>query len=210
MPKDTFTRLSEEKQTRIFDAALNEFSVKSFNESKLSNVIKEAKIPRGSFYQYFENKIDIYKYVFNKLGEIKLGYMKDLIHNPDEIPFLHLIRELYKIGIKYAMDNPKAVQMVMHLFASKDEMFEEIMKDGLDQAKGFYRGYIESDKLLGRINPDIDTDVFSEMVMNIINFISFDELRLGNENIDYDSMLNKFDKKMFILEKGILTGGKNV
>ena len=210
MPKDTFTRLNKNKQIRIFEAALNEFSVNNFNESKLSNIIKEAMIPRGSFYQYFENKLDLYKYVFDKLGQIKLEYMKDLIHNPDEIPFLDLIRELYIIGLRYAVDNPKAVKMAMYLYSSKDLVYEEIMSNGLKQAHQFYNGYIESDKLLGRINKDIDTDVFSEMMMNLINNISFEEFRIGNENIDYKKMLEKFDKKIFILKKGILTGDKNV
>ncbi len=210
MPKDTFTRLNEKKQIRIFEAALNEFSVKNFNESKLSNIIKEAMIPRGSFYQYFENKLDLYKYVFDKLGQTKLEYMKDIIHNPDEIPFLDLIRELYIIGLKYAVNNPKAVKMIMYLNSSRDVVFEEIMGAGLEQAKHFYKGYIESDKLLGRIDPDIDSEVFAEMMMNIINNISFEEFRIGNENINYDKMLEKFNKKIFILEKGILTGGKNV
>ena len=210
MPKDTFTRLNTEKQNRIFYAALNEFSIKNFNESNLSNIIKEALIPRGSFYQYFENKFDLYKYIFDKLGQIKLEYMKDLIHNPDEIPFLDLIKELYIIGLKYAVDNPKAVKMVMYLYSSRDMVFEEIMGEGLEKAKLFYKGYIESDIKLGRINPDIDSDVFAEMMMNLINNISFDEFRIGNENINYDKMLDKFNKKIFILEKGILTGGKNV
>lgn len=210
MPKNTFTRLNKEKQNRIFEAALNEFSIRSFNEAKLSNVIKEAKIPRGSFYQYFENKLDIYKYVFYKLGQIKLEYMKDIIHNPDEIPFLDLFRELYIIGLKYAVDNPKAIKMAMYLYSSRDLAFDEIMSDGIAQAKQFYRGYIKSDKKLGRINADIDTDVFSEMMMNMINNISFEELKLGNENINYDKMLDKFNKTIFILEKGILTGDKHV
>jgi len=210
LPKDTYNRLDKEKQDRIFEAALNEFSKRNFNESKLSNIIKEANIPRGSFYQYFENKLDLFKYVFNKLGENKMVYMADLIHNPDEIPFLDLFRELYAIGIKYAIDNPRGVKMVMHLYSSRDLVFEEVLGKGLKQAKQFYVGYIESDKLLGRINPDIDTDIFAEMMMNIINNISFEEFRIGNENINYDNMLDKFNKKIFILEKGILTGGKNV
>lgn len=210
MPKDTFMRLDAKKQDRIFNASLNEFSKNSYSGSKLSNIVKEAKIPRGSIYQYFENKLDLYKYVFNKLGDNKLVYMKDLIHNPDEIPFLDLFRELYKIGIKYAIDNPKGVKMVMHLYSSKDFVFEEVLGKGLAQTKQFYVGYIESDKKLGRINPNIDTDVFAEMMMNIINNISFEEFRIGNDNINYDNMLEKFNKKIYILEKGILTGDKNV
>ncbi len=210
MPKDTYNRLDKQKQDRILEAALNEFSKRSFNESKLSHIIKEANIPRGSFYQYFENKLDLFKFVFNKLGERKMGYMSHLIPNPDEIPFLDLFKELYSIGIQYAIDNPRGVKMVMYLYSSRDLVFEEILGEGLEQAKQFYIGYIESDKKLGRINPGIDTEIFAEMMMNIINNISFEEFRIGNENINYENMLEKFNKKIFILEKGILIGDKNV
>ncbi len=210
MPKDTFIRLSKEKQDRVFDAALNEFSKRSYNETKLSTIIKEAKIPRGSFYQYFEDKLDLFKYVFNRLGEKKLWYMKDLIHNPDEIPFLDLIRQLYVIGIRYAIDNPKGVKMAMYLYTSNDFIFEEILGNGLKQAKEFYAGYIETDKKLGRINPEIDTEIFSAMMTDLITSISFDEMKQGNVNLDFDKMMDKFDKKLFIIEKGIHIGDENV
>ncbi len=208
IPKQTFRRLKKEKQLRIFDAALDEFSNKSFNEVKISSIIKEAKIPRGSFYQYFENKLDLYKYVFYALGERKMEYMGELLPNPDEIPFLELFRQLYKIGIKFAIDNPKGIKMMRYLFSSKDLIYKEIMHDGLNQAKEFYRGYIESDKKLGRINPDIDTEVFTEMVINLINNISIEEFSNTDKEINYNRMLDKFNKIAFILEKGILIGDK--
>lgn len=210
MPKDTFFRLSNEKQDRIYEAGLNEFSIRSFNEAKLSNIINNANIPRGSFYQYFTDKKDLYKYIFDKLGKIKLEYMSELISNPDEIPFLDLIRQLYVIGIKYATNNPKAVLMAKHLFNTKDIMFDEILGDGIKQANKFYEGYIETDKRLGRINPEIDTKVFASMMSDLISSISFEELKFSNETLDLNNMMDKFDKKLFIIEKGILTGDKNV
>lgn len=210
MPKDTYLRLSKEKQDRIYEAALNEFSKRNFNEAKLSNIIKEAKIPRGSIYQYFEDKKDLYKYIFDRLGQVKIEYMSDLIPNSEEIPFLDLIRQLYVIGIKYASENPKAVKMAKFLFNSSDSMFDEILGDGLKQANKFYEGYIETDKRLGRINPDIDTKVFAAMMSELITNISLDELKLEKDTINLENMLDKFDKKLFIIEKGILTGDKNV
>ena len=210
MPKQTFINLSSSKQNRIFNSALNEFSKKSFEEAKLSNVIKEANIPRGSFYQYFENKLDLYKYVFNKLGEIKLGYMGDLLLNKEEKHFTQLVRELYTIGIKFAIDNPKAVKMMSFILSTKGDIYDEVMKDGLSQAKVFYSGYIESDKLLGRISKDINTETLAELFINLINNISIEEMSLGNKELNYKHMLDKFEKTIFILERGISRGEKNV
>jgi len=63
MVKQTFLNLSMEKQTRVLTAAKNEFSRASLNEASVANVIKEAGIPRGSFYQYFTDLEDIFYYI---------------------------------------------------------------------------------------------------------------------------------------------------
>lgn len=60
MPKQTFFNLPEDKKKKIINAARKEFSRVPIYEASISNIIKNANIPRGSFYQYFENKEDIF------------------------------------------------------------------------------------------------------------------------------------------------------
>jgi|LGVF01.2.fsa_nt_gb AcrR family transcriptional regulator len=210
IPKQTFLNLNIEKQERILDAALNEFSLRSFEESKLSNIIKEAKIPRGSFYQYFEDKLDIYKVVFDSLGQKKMLYMSDLLLNNNKVPFLVLVKELYKTGVKFAFENPQAVKMTQLLLSSKGLAYKIIMKDPLKKAKDFYIHYIEEDIRLGIIDPSIDADILADIFVKMINDISLDELGQEDDKIDYENMILKFEKVINILEKGILTGEKNV
>lgn len=64
MPTETFFNLPKEKQQRILDAAKKEFSRASLKDASIANVIKDAEIPRGSFYQYFKDKEDLYYYYF--------------------------------------------------------------------------------------------------------------------------------------------------
>ena len=67
MISPTFQNLKEDKKNRIIDAALEEFSTRPFNEASITNIVKNADISRGSFYQYFGNKENIYKYLVNFL-----------------------------------------------------------------------------------------------------------------------------------------------
>ena len=60
VPKPTFLNLSKEKQELLITAAKKEFSRVPLNGASISNIIKDAGIPRGSFYQYFEDKEDIF------------------------------------------------------------------------------------------------------------------------------------------------------
>lgn len=67
MPKETFFNLSQEKKEKILNAAREEFTENELYKSRVSNIIKSAGIPRGSFYQYFEDLDDLYYYVVEEL-----------------------------------------------------------------------------------------------------------------------------------------------
>ena len=66
MPKQTFHNLSEEKKEILLEAGKKEFSRVPLHEAVISNIIKNAEISRGSFYQYFEDLEDLFFYI---LGE---------------------------------------------------------------------------------------------------------------------------------------------
>ena len=66
MPKSTFFNLSSEKREKIEKAIENEFGRTTFEKASISNIIENAKIPRGSFYQYLEDKEDAIKYIVKK------------------------------------------------------------------------------------------------------------------------------------------------
>ena len=72
MPRSTFCRLAPEKQERLLEAATREFSRRSFAEASINQIIKDAGIPRGSFYMYFDDKEDLFCYVMS-------GYVDQLL-----------------------------------------------------------------------------------------------------------------------------------
>lgn len=67
MPKPTFLNLPEAKQKRLLAAAKSEFSKAGFDDVSVASIIAAAGIPRGSFYQYFEDKSDLYEYLLTEL-----------------------------------------------------------------------------------------------------------------------------------------------
>lgn len=68
MPKQTYFHLSKDKQETLIAAAKQEFSRVPLHEASIANIIKSAAIPRGSFYQYFEDKEDLFYYLLNQLS----------------------------------------------------------------------------------------------------------------------------------------------
>jgi AcrR family transcriptional regulator len=63
MPTKTFFNLPEEKRMKLLNAIHAEFSRVPFDEVSVNQIIRMAGIPRGSFYQYFEDKQDMLQYL---------------------------------------------------------------------------------------------------------------------------------------------------
>ncbi|WP_225743439.1 TetR/AcrR family transcriptional regulator [Marinilactibacillus sp. Marseille-P9653] len=106
MPTQTFFNLPESKRERLIAGAMKEFTEKSLNEASISNIVKNAGISRGSFYQYFEDKKDLYFYL---LGKFKYNYNRLMVKSFKEVE--GDFYEGYKIFgekyIKYIMDSEK-------------------------------------------------------------------------------------------------------
>lgn len=65
MPTDTFKNLSQEKKQKILKSAEKEFARVPFAETSIKNIVEDAGIARGSFYQYFESKEDLLEYIIS-------------------------------------------------------------------------------------------------------------------------------------------------
>ena len=63
MPTETFRKLPQDKKEKIINAAKKEFARISFEKTSIQNIVEDAKIARGSFYQYFESKEDLLTYI---------------------------------------------------------------------------------------------------------------------------------------------------
>ena len=56
MCSETFLRLPEEKKNRFLDAAWEEFTNVPYADASINKIVSRARVPRGSFYQYFTDK----------------------------------------------------------------------------------------------------------------------------------------------------------
>lgn len=69
MPTSTFFNLPPPKREKLFQAAVAEFTRQPYGEVSLSRIIQGAGISRGSFYQYFADKTDLFRYVLSQFSQ---------------------------------------------------------------------------------------------------------------------------------------------
>ena len=86
MCTETFRRLPEEKKNRFLDAAWEEFTRTSFEKASINKIVANARVPRGSFYQYFADKEDLFFYLLgNMMKYLMAEYNKMLIAEQGDI-----------------------------------------------------------------------------------------------------------------------------
>ncbi|MFK5676649.1 TetR family transcriptional regulator [Ligilactobacillus sp. LYQ60] len=96
MPTQTFLNLPQKKRHRLIDAAIQEFSRVPVSDATISHIIKQAKIPRGSFYQYFADKFDLHHYIIGQFRTSWINQWRNFQIENHGNPFA-AIRQLFPI-----------------------------------------------------------------------------------------------------------------
>lgn len=109
MPSTTFFRLPEEKRSRLVKEAWREFSRAPLSDASINRIILGARIPRGSFYQYFVDKNDLFLFLLDKIRDKFLVLFDDAVEqvNGDmfalpEFLFTQLIDEDGTVTARFA------------------------------------------------------------------------------------------------------------
>lgn len=105
MPKPTFFNLKEAKRKAITDAFLQEFSNTAFDDASITTVVKALGIAKGSVYQYFEDKQDLFSYLIEYCSKTKLKYVGTL-RRDDYEDYWQYFRTLFEKGIQFDRENP--------------------------------------------------------------------------------------------------------
>lgn len=200
MPKDTFFNLPEEKRARVVDAAIDEFAAYPYHQARITTIADQAGIAKGSFYQYFEDKKDLFKYLIGLMVEKKLSYInRDMVESRGKYGFFQLLREVYLSGIRFAKDHPRLVPIGLML-ASDKELYREIYGEHQDKGVAFFKQLLEYGKEQGTVDPAIDPALVAKMLMgmsySLVDFIIED----GRLNLDDMKII---DEMLYFVENGI-------
>lgn len=83
MCTETFLRLPEEKRKRFLDAAWEEFVSVPKAEASINQIVRRAGIPRGSFYQYFTDKEELFYYLMEKVADHLISEYRKVMRQAD-------------------------------------------------------------------------------------------------------------------------------
>ena len=207
MPKSTFYNLPDLRKDEITHAAMDEFSKHSYQEASINRICKNAEIAKGSFYQYFEDKLDLYVYLMSKATDEKMATFGNLMHELSQLDFLSQIEALYIKGIEYAILKPKYAELAKRFSEERQmDVKNAILKGQTTRASAFYEMLIEQAKMKGTLRESVDTRAFA-MLISAMNDSVMTYITETYGTVDYvrdrEEILKFAKLQMDILKKGV-------
>lgn len=169
MIKKTFYNLPEEKRQRIIDAIMNEFSGSPSEKVSINRIIKEAKISRGSFYQYFDDKVDLVEILTRTFWEILIqGVYKAIAESNGDIFFTY--ERLFEIFTDFSKDKKQKVilkNLVRNIKANDDLVSDYLLNrfNGFSEFKEITKLF-NKEKL--KYKSDADVECLSQILTQVL------------------------------------------
>ena len=166
MPKDTFFNLPPEKRARIADAAIDEFAEKGYTGASISRIVARAKIAKGSFYQYFDGKIVLFRWLLYDVGsQRKLEAIKDLTP-PDAGDYWEQLSAMFVAGLRFGLSNPKLSRIAAVLWhPSGDPELQGLVAEFQKLARRNWKLLLQQGQAMGQVRTDLDLDLATEFVL---------------------------------------------
>jgi len=170
MPTATFHALDSERRDRLVREAVVEFSERSFAEASLSQIARRSRIAKGSFYQYFEDKLDLYRWlVTEEAPRHKRAFLAAQKRTGD---FWTDFEARIERGMAFLVEHPRFARLSA---AAADPaatpavrgLHEAICEAGIAELRAELARGIESGAI-GNRDLDLDLDVATRLVSAII------------------------------------------
>jgi len=109
MTKSLMMRKQELVRDAIYDAAMDLFGRKGFNETTVDEIVEAAGISQRSFFRYFPTKSDVLAYDIAGAGDVVVAAVEAC---PRELSGLEVVRRAAQANIQYALSRPRTRQII--------------------------------------------------------------------------------------------------
>lgn len=107
MPTVTWARVDPARRAAVIAAAEAEFGANGFSGGSLNVIARRAGVAKGSLFQYFADKRDLYAYITDIGSQRVRTFVEDLIRELDPTrPFFEFLTDLLDGWVSYFAQHP--------------------------------------------------------------------------------------------------------
>jgi TetR/AcrR family transcriptional regulator len=171
--KPTFAAIGEEKRNRIYDAAAQLFAREGFENANIKDIADLAGISKGSLYDYFESKEELYLAVCSHGIALSRENIDSIID--DKKDFFTQIHDIFTQGLNFVIAHPHYAQLYVNIAGSGMERFAQRLSLRVEKhTADYYKAAVRRGIVEGFIRPDVDINTAAFLInsMYVIMMIS--------------------------------------
>src|SRR5690625_868840 len=184
-----FINLNSDKQKAIINAAIMEFTQSGFEKASTNEIVKRANISKGSLFNYFNSKKDLYVYLIEYSVQIIERIVEQIDLNETDI-----FKRIENIGLKKLHIQQKFPQVFDFLVSTKQEESAEVKEIIKQKVEPIY------DKSTNKMYEQIDYSKFRdgidiEKAIEILNWTMFGFGEKGIKQINTFENISEFGEQ---------------
>jgi AcrR family transcriptional regulator len=166
VPKETFFKIADEKRERLLREAARLFAERGFNQTDMAQLASRAGVAKGSIYNYFENKEDLYLYVcrdgMRRSREAIYGRMDP------EWDVYRQIEHIFRQGARFIQNHPEYLILYANISSAGMERFSVQMSREVEKYTADHlKWLIRRDMQRGLVRDDVDVNFAAFMVNSL-------------------------------------------
>jgi AcrR family transcriptional regulator len=209
MPKQTFLNLPEEKRKVIIDAAIEEFAEYGLENASTNRIVANSGISKGSFYQYFEDKQDVFMHLLTVIEHEKVEYFKGKHPPSTNMDTFGYFRWMIKAGMEFNTTHPLLTQAISRVLFGEGMYYGNTFADVRERTAQALKVMIEQAIANGEVDPSVDVELAAMIMETWSNAISSYILNEGMKQKDIlkwvrsAKVQERVDKMLYVMEYGL-------
>ena len=200
MIKKTFYNLPYEKRKRITDAVIKEFMERPNEKVSINRIIKTAEISRGSFYQYFDDKVDLIEIITKTMFEESSNKAKEILKLSCGDLFVMYIKMFdYFDDYSSQKQTMKIMRNIVDSFKANDDLVSEYLKNRFNMALTNNEIYTMVDRQNLKFQDNDSVKCLIEILTQVLKNAIFDVFVAGS---DREEVRERLIKKIDIIKQG--------
>ena len=209
MPKQTFLNLPGEKRRNIIHAAIEEFAEYGLENASTNRIIANCGISKGSFYQYFEDKQDVFMYLLTVLEREKVEFFNGKRPPGNNMDTFGYFRWMIKTGMEFDSSHPLLTQAISRVMFGEGLYYGNTFADVRERTSQGLRAMIGQAITRGEVDPSVDVELAVMIMETWSNAISTYILNEGMKQKDIMKWVRSpktqemIDKMLYVMEYGL-------
>jgi TetR/AcrR family transcriptional regulator len=166
MPKQTFSKIAADKRERLLREAARLFAERGFNQTDVAELARRAGVAKGSIYNYFDSKEDLYIYVCRD----GIERSREMIYGGID-PSWDIYRQITHIfsqGVKFVQAFPEYLILYDNVASAGMERFSDHLSLEVEKFTADYlKALIRRDMRRGLVRDDLDVNLTAFLINSL-------------------------------------------